>query len=155
MRAGRRLTGLAVAALTVGGVVGAAPTAASAVTDGTHHASAAASAASQNRLVRHAQARRAFAERSRPSLRTITDAVHRSEFTDGVPASSYTVTGLRASGSWARAELKPSRGVELDQATVVLRRSSNRWQVVDLGTAQVGCEVAPAATLRALHLRCD
>ena len=89
------------------------------------------------------------------TLSKITTAVRRSEYTAGVPASSYAVTGLRTSGSWARVTLQPGKSVELDPATVVLRQTKGQWKVVDLGTAMVGCDVAPKATVKALRLDCE
>ena len=116
---------------------------------------------SHHRVVRAAQVRRhAGTARATNATRTstlskITTAVRRSEYTAGVPASSYAVTVLRTSGSWARVTLQPGKSVELDPATVVLRQTKGQWKVVDLGTAMVGCDVAPKATVKALRLDCE
>lgn len=111
------------------------------------------STVSTYRVVRAAQVRHHATGAS--TLTKITTAVRRSEFTAGVPSSQYAVTGLRTSGTWATVTLAPRKQAELDPATVLLRQSQGRWSVVDLGTAEVGCGVAPAATLRALKLGCD
>ncbi|MCH8612882.1 hypothetical protein [Arsenicicoccus dermatophilus] len=55
------------------------------------------------------------------------------------------------SGGWARATVHATKG-QTDDAVVVLRMVNGRWTVADLGTAQVGCGIAPAAVLKALHL---
>ncbi|GAB47491.1 hypothetical protein [Mobilicoccus pelagius] len=114
-----------------------------------------ATTASRYRVVRAAKVRRHAARPAPSTLTSITRAVHRSEYTAGVPASSYSVTGLRTSGSWARVVLAPHRPADLDAATVVLRRTKGQWRVVDLGTYGVGCDVTSAATQKALRLECD
>ena len=53
--------------------------------------------------------------------------------------------------TWARATVHPTRG-QTDDATVLLHKVAGRWRVADLGTAQVGCGVAPVKVLRGLRL---
>lgn len=112
-------------------------------------------------LVDRATARRAAKARANVSAKThraITLAVQRSEATSFVPARDYRVTGVRLAGSdWARATLTPRAGAELDPATVVLQRAGTpaAWTVADLGTAGVGCDIAPASVLRTLRLTCE
>lgn len=175
MRAGR-LIGVTAAALLVTSGIGLAPTStasaatpasitttsvAASTTGATKMGATKTGAATQKtaaryRVVRSAQMRRATAATRRAAtLDAVTTAVRTSEFTEGVPASSYRVTGLRTSGSWATVTLTPAKNAELDPATVVLRRTSGTWSVVDLGTAGVGCDVAPAAAIAALKLDCS
>lgn len=56
--------------------------------------------------------------------------------------------------TWARATVHPTRG-QTDDATVLLHKVAGRWRVADLGTAQVGCGVAPVKVLRGLRLGCS
>lgn len=122
------------------------------VTRAAHTSTATTSTAAHYRAVQGAHARRQAEEAS--TLAAVTKAVHASEFTAGVPASQYSVVGLRTSGVWATVTLRPVKGAELDPATVLLRQAKGRWSVVDLGTAEVGCEVAPADVVGALGLDC-
>lgn len=85
----------------------------------------------------------------------ITAAVTTSPATAAVPATGYTVTDVLVSGdTWASARLAPVDGADLDPATAVLRFTDGAWQVVDLGTAQVGCGVVPADVEGVLALSC-
>ncbi|WP_369069823.1 hypothetical protein [Kineococcus terrestris] len=82
-------------------------------------------------------------------------AVAASPFTDGVPDGAWTVTDVRtADDVWAAAALEPVDPQALDPATALLRATPDGWEVVDLGTAQVGCGTAPDAVLPALGLLC-
>ncbi|WP_168583619.1 hypothetical protein [Gephyromycinifex aptenodytis] len=95
---------------------------------------------------------------SATTLRSITRAITTSEETSLVPANAYRVRGVRLAGAdWARATLVPSSTAELDPATVVLHRTGRpaRWQVADLGTDGVGCDIAPPSVLRSLRLSCQ
>lgn len=108
------------------------------------------------RLAERAALRRAPAKIDSATVRAITRAVRRSDATSGVPASAYQITDIRVSGDWARATLTPRQPDTLDAATALLRRTSRTtWGLADLGTAEVGCDVAPAAVLTALSLPCD
>ncbi|WP_052466304.1 hypothetical protein [Mobilicoccus massiliensis] len=158
MRAHRRLLGAATAAAVLcGATVATAPQAeaASGGRSGLAAASVSGTAAAHYRVVRASDLRRRAATPARSvTLAAVTKAVRASEFTDGVPASAYTVRNLRTSGSWARVTLQPKKTAELDPATVLLQKSRAGWKVVDLGTAEVGCDVAPNSTLKALRLSC-
>ena len=86
-------------------------------------------------------------------------AVTTSPAVAGVPASDYSVTDVRVAGSdptWAAAQLTPTAaGADvLDPATVVLQQVEGTWQVVDLGTAQVGCGLLTPALEGELALSC-
>jgi len=71
-----------------------------------------------------------------------------------VPRSHYRVTGERVSsvsGSWAKAEVvaRPAYRSTFQNASVVAVRlaGTSQWVVVDLGSAQVGCGIAPNKVL--------
>lgn len=88
--------------------------------------------------------------------RALTQAVHASPVggINTVPRSHYRVTGQRVSTvskSWAIAQLvaAPAFRTTFQNATVLAIRpaGTNTWVVVDLGTAQVGCGIAPDKVL--------
>lgn len=86
-------------------------------------------------------------------------AVTASPAVAGVPTADYTVDDVRVATSdptWAAAELTPtaSGADTLDPATVVLQQVGGSWQVVDLGTAQVGCGLVTPAVQGELALLC-
>lgn len=153
----RRLVGAGIGALLMAATL-AVPAAdvAAAAPSATNRATSASSASSVShyRLVRSAQMRRLGSSSTAATLKAVTKAVNASEYTEGIPATDYAVTGVRVSGSWASATLRPSRTAELDPATVILQKSRGAWQVVDLGTAEVGCGLVPAAALKPLRLTC-
>jgi hypothetical protein len=71
-----------------------------------------------------------------------------------VPRSHFQVTGQRVSSvssSWAKAELvaRPAFRTTFQDATVIAVRlgGTSQWVVVDLGTAEVGCGIAPNKVL--------
>lgn len=89
--------------------------------------------------------------------RLIIRAVTREVMDNGVAASQFTVERVRVSRvnpSWAAAALVPKRSADLDPADVLVRRTKSTWVVSDLGTAEVGCGVAPRRVLGSLGLRC-
>jgi hypothetical protein len=59
-----------------------------------------------------------------------------------------------SSAIWAAADAVPNPGVQLDRATVVLQRIGALWNVENVGTSGVGCEVAPATVVVDLGLIC-
>lgn len=88
--------------------------------------------------------------------RALTNAVHVSPVgaINKVPKSHYRVTGQRVSTvskSWAIAQLvaTPAFRTTFQNATVLAIRpaGTNGWVVVDLGTAEVGCGIAPNKVL--------
>jgi hypothetical protein len=88
--------------------------------------------------------------------RALTNAVHVSPVgaINKVPKSHYRVTGQRVSTvskSWAVARLvaTPAFRTTFQNATVLAIRpaGTNGWVVVDLGTAEVGCGIAPNKVL--------
>jgi hypothetical protein len=71
-----------------------------------------------------------------------------------VPSNRYTVTNVRistVSKAWAMASLKATRAFRnsFQAATIVAVQpaGTSKWVVVDLGSAQVGCGIAPNAVL--------
>ncbi|MGZ4216641.1 MAG: hypothetical protein ACXVXL_08665 [Solirubrobacteraceae bacterium] len=88
--------------------------------------------------------------------RAITNAVHASPVggINKVPRSHYQVTGQRVSTvskSWAIAQLvaTPPFRTSFQNATVLAIRpaGTNGWVVVDVGTAEIGCGIAPNKVL--------
>lgn len=73
---------------------------------------------------------------------------------NSTPKTHYRVTGQRissVSSSWAKEELVARSGFQSSfQATTVVAvklAGTTRWVVVDLGTAEVGCGIAPNKVL--------
>jgi hypothetical protein len=73
---------------------------------------------------------------------------------DKVPAKRYSVTDVRVSTvskAWAMASLVPTKPYRntFQPATVVAVKpaGTREWVVVDLGTAEVGCGIAPNRVL--------
>ncbi len=86
----------------------------------------------------------------------LTNAVHASVVAgiNKVPRSHYTVTGQRVSTvskNWGSARLVATSGFKssFQNALVVAVKlaGTNRWVVIDLGSAQVGCGIAPNKVL--------
>jgi hypothetical protein len=62
---------------------------------------------------------------------------------------------ISTAGPWSRARLVRCRdGHRFDTALAVLQRSHGKWRVRDVGTADIGCTVAPARVRRDLRLLC-
>jgi len=86
----------------------------------------------------------------------VAKAVRRSSVDDidKVPAKRYRVSDVRistVSRAWAMASLLPTKAYRntFQPATVVAVKpaGTREWVVVDLGTAQVGCGIAPNQVL--------
>jgi hypothetical protein len=68
----------------------------------------------------------------------------------------YSVQNCRIAPSnpiWAAAQAVPNPGVQLDTATVLLERIGASWNVVSVGTSNVGCQ-APASVQAELGVSC-
>ncbi len=100
-----------------------------------------------------AVASRAPSSQARTAVAT---AVHESSVggLNRIPSSHYRVTGIRissVSSSWASAQLTPAPGYQtsFQSGMVVAVRPAGtmRWVVVDVGSAQVGCGIAPDKVL--------
>jgi hypothetical protein len=86
----------------------------------------------------------------------ITAAIRHSELTSQVPQDAYQVVGAKLSRTdpaWAWAQLLPVTGT-IDRAQGVLHRTAAGWQLVQLGTYEVGCSVAPPQVRADLGLDC-
>ncbi|MCL9761989.1 hypothetical protein MXD95_022610 [Frankia sp. AiPa1] len=86
----------------------------------------------------------------------IARAVKSSEYTSAVPADDYEVTGTVLAASdptWAYTELNPTVE-DYDRAEGVLHHTTGGWQLVQLGTYELGCGVAPADVLDDFGLEC-
>lgn len=89
----------------------------------------------------------------------VSTAVHASPLTAKAAPRSFTVTGVRISRltpTYAFATIDPT-SPQLDGAAVALRRASSTaatWTVTQVGSAQVGCSVAPAQVRAEFALSC-
>jgi hypothetical protein len=100
-----------------------------------------------------AAASRAPTANQRKALTNAVLATHVAQL-NTVPKSHYRVTGVRistVSKSWAAADVVARPGFQstFQNAVVVAVRlaGTNQWVVVDLGSAQVGCGIAPNKVL--------
>lgn len=86
----------------------------------------------------------------------IAEAVRTSALTAGVPGSHYEVVNTRIAASdpsWAWTELQPVVA-DLDRVEGVLHQVDGRWELVQLGSFEVGCDVAPRQVMEDLELYC-
>lgn len=84
----------------------------------------------------------------------ITSAILHSSLLGAVQPSNVAVSQIRFDGAdraWAAALATPKNG-QTDPAQVLLQKSGDTWQVRDLGTAGVGCGIAPSAVRGQLGL---
>ena len=101
----------------------------------------------------------ASASARRPATRHETAAIEHAVRTSSATryARCYRVRKvfISTAGPWARATLVPCDPRHGDRALVVLQLHHGRWRLRDLGTADVGCTVAPARVRRDLKLVCS
>ncbi|RNI24345.1 hypothetical protein [Flexivirga caeni] len=136
---------VAIGALLVAGTAVVAPAHASALG---HHAPSVVVPATTHVAVHRSPARHTTANEDRQ----ITAAILHSPLLGVVKPGNVAVSGIRYSGStWAAALATPKNG-QTDPAQVLLQKTSGHWQVRDLGTAGVGCGIAPAAVRAHLGL---
>ncbi|ABW15826.1 hypothetical protein [Parafrankia sp. BMG5.11] len=86
----------------------------------------------------------------------IVNAVRSSALTSAVPPESYRVTGTvlaRSDQSWAWVELVPVTD-EVDRAEGVLHRGDSGWELIQIGSYEVGCGIVPSAVAADLDLEC-
>ena len=79
-----------------------------------------------------------------------------SPLTAGVPASDYQVANTRLAASdpnWAWTELRPVAD-DLDRVEAMVHQVDGRWEVAQLGSWEVGCDVAPRQVMEDLDLYC-
>ena len=89
--------------------------------------------------------------------RAIVRAVRASDLTSRMPDAAYTVRSIHVSdeGTWATAILVPDDPGTIEPTVVLVRQSSGRWTVSDLGTFEVWCERVPSTVLVELHIGCS
>lgn len=86
----------------------------------------------------------------------IAAAVRASSLTAAVPPESYQVTGTvlaRSDTSWAWVELRPVVA-DVDRVEAVLHRAGNGWELVQLGSYEVGCGIVPGSVSADFALEC-
>ncbi|KPM53844.1 hypothetical protein CcI49_29640 [Frankia sp. CcI49] len=86
----------------------------------------------------------------------IAEAVRGSSLTAAVAPGSYQVVGTvlaRSDQSWAWVELVPVVA-DVDRAEGVLHRGATGWELVQLGSYEVGCGLVPAGVAADLELEC-
>jgi hypothetical protein len=91
---------------------------------------------------------------TKSEVAAISGALHSSPATRAVGCFHVRGILISTAGPWARANAVPCDKRRFDTALVVLQRRHGKWQVRDLGTAGVGCTVAPAPVRRDLALSC-
>lgn len=91
---------------------------------------------------------------SAPEAVAISRALHSSPATRAVHCFHVRRIVIATGGRWARANTVPCNRRQFDSALAVLQRRNGAWRVRDLGTAGVGCTVAPATVRRDLGLVC-
>jgi hypothetical protein len=101
---------------------------------------------------------------SKREAKSITKAVQTTPVAgvNRIPTSHYTVGGIKITtlpsrqlGAWAIAQLQPTSKFKntLQSGTGILVRPprTNNWTVVDFGTSEVGCGIAPNTVLKDLY----
>lgn len=97
------------------------------------------------------------ASTTQPSASTkaaIAQAIKRSPLVGDVAPDLLLVTKTRLAKtdhSWAAAQIA-IRNSDSGEAQVLLKRINGRWQVRDLGTDQIGCQIAPKPIRNQLSL---
>jgi len=86
----------------------------------------------------------------------IVAAIHSSPFLSQVSPADYTVAGValaRSDPNWGRAGIRPVTG-GLDPADAVVHRTATGWTLAELGTYEVGCDLATAQVRTELGFQC-
>lgn len=136
-----------VGALLIAGTAAVAPTQASALELG-HHAPSVAVPA-----VHHATTTSTHRTKV-DEKQQIADAIRSSNMLGDVKPTNVTISQVKFAGAghaWAAALATPKNG-QTDPAQVLLQKSGSTWKVRDLGTAFVGCGIAPRAVRTTLGL---
>lgn len=97
----------------------------------------------------------ATAERAptKHEVAAISHALHSSSATHAVKCFHVRNVAISTKGPWARARVVRCRHGDNALAVLQLRRA--RWRVRDIGTADVGCSVAPRRIRIDLKLNCS
>ncbi|HWC21135.1 MAG TPA: hypothetical protein VG502_02435 [Flexivirga sp.] len=135
-----------IGALLVGGAAVVAPTQASALELG-HHAPSV-----QVPAVHHAAAASTHRTTATDSQLVVT-AIRHSNLLGAVTPSNLDISQVKftADHAWASALATPKNG-QTDPAQVLLKKSGATWTVRDLGTASIGCGIAPQSVRNTLGL---
>lgn len=135
-----------IGAFLVAGTAAVAPTQASALELGHHAPSVQVPAAHQSA---GASAHRATTS----DTQRIATAIRHSKLLGVVKPSNVAVSRVKFTGNraWASALATPKNG-QTDPAQVLLKKSGSTWTVRDLGTASVGCGIAPQSVRSTLGL---
>ncbi|MFC6706324.1 hypothetical protein [Flexivirga alba] len=135
-----------IGALLVAGAAVVAPTQASALERG-HHAPSVQIPAVH-------QAGSTTTHRTTPTdTQLVATAIRHSNLLGAVKPSNVTVSQVKFTGdqAWASALATPKNG-QTDPAQVLLQKSGSTWTVRDLGTASIGCGIAPQTVRDTLGL---
>ena|SRR5271165_1708167 len=89
---------------------------------------------------------------TRREATAISSAVHSSSATRAVKCFHVRHVVISTKGLWARANVVACH--DGDHALVVLQLRAGHWRVRDIGTADVGCTVAPRRVRIDLDLNC-
>ncbi|GGB20084.1 hypothetical protein GCM10011492_07450 [Flexivirga endophytica] len=136
-----------IGALLVAGTAAVAPTQAHALELG-HHAPSVAVPA-----VHHA-ATASTHRTTTTDTQQVTNAILHSKLLGAVKPANVSVSQVKFAGAghtWASALATPKNG-QTDPAQVLLKKSGTSWTVRDLGTASIGCGIAPQAVRNTLGL---
>lgn len=139
-----------IGALLVGGAAAVAPTQASALELG-HHAPSV-----QVPAVHHAAAastHRTMVSGTPTDTQLVATAIRHSSLLGAVKPSNLDISQVKftADHAWASALATPKNG-QTDPAQVLLKKSGATWTVRDLGTASIGCGIAPQSVRNTLGL---
>lgn len=139
-----------IGAILVAGTAVAAPTRASALDLG-HHAPSV-----QVPAVHHAASpstHRSTHRAAATDTQQVVTAIRKSTLLGAVKPSNVAVSQVKFTGdhAWASALATPKNG-QTDPAQVLLQKSGSTWTVRDLGTAGIGCGIAPQSVRSTLGL---
>ncbi len=88
-----------------------------------------------------------------PDTQLVATAIRHSSLLGAVKPSNVAVSQVKFTGdhTWASALATPKNG-QTDPAQVLLKKSGSTWTVRDLGTAGIGCGIAPQTVRDTLGL---
>ncbi|WP_446664021.1 hypothetical protein [Flexivirga sp. B27] len=157
----RTLVTCTAGALLVGGAAVVVPTQAHAIELG-HHAPSVVTPAVHHATTASAQRTGATttsktnstAKKKTSDTQQVVAAIRASKMLGAVKPSNITVSQVKFAGAdhtWAGALVTP-KNAQTDPAQVLLKKSGSTWKVRDLGTAFVGCNIAPSGVRNTLGL---
>lgn len=143
-----------IGALLIAGSALAAPTRAAALEPG-HHAPSVTVPAVHHAasLSAHRSAQRSTHQTAATDTQQVATAIRHSSLLGAVKPSNVSVSEVTFTGdhAWASALATPKNG-QTDPAQVLLQKSGDSWTVRDLGTAGIGCGIAPQTVRSTLGL---